>query len=70
MSIRVALKSPKKEFNQRKVSYLVDRWKKVNDKKYEHILRVWYRFKMETMKDYHNLYLKHYVLLLDDVFEE
>ena len=22
------------------------------------------------MKDYHNLYLKHYVLLLDDVFEE
>ena len=31
--------------------------KKVSEKDYEHVLKVWDRFKMKTMKDYHNLYL-------------
>ena len=31
--------------------------KKVSEKDYEHVLKFWDRFKMKTMKDYHNLYL-------------
>ena len=44
--------------------------KKISGEKYEHVLNVWNKFKMKTMKDYHNLYLKYEVLLLADVFEE
>ena len=36
----------------------------------EHALNVWSKFKMKTMKDYHNLFLKCEVLLLADVFEK
>ena len=45
-------------------------WKKINDKEYDHVLKVWNKFKMQTMKDYHDLYLKCDVLLLADVFEK
>ena len=31
---------------------------------------IWNLFKMNTMGDYHDLYLKTDVLLLDDVFEK
>ena len=41
--------------------------KKVIDKEFEHVFKVWDRFEMRTMKDYHNLYLKCDVLLLADV---
>ena len=44
--------------------------KKISGEKNEHVLNVWNKFKMKTMKDYHNLYLKYEVLLLADVFEE
>ena len=44
--------------------------KKVSDKGYEHLLKVWNKFEMKTMKDYHDLYLKRDVLLLADVFEK
>ena len=37
---------------------------------YEHANKVWEAFKMETMRDYHDLYLKTDVLLLADVFEK
>ena len=40
------------------------------DKDYEHAQKVWKEFKMKTMGDYHDLYLKTDVLLLTDVFEE
>ena len=40
------------------------------DKEYKHVLTVWNKFEMKTMKDYHNLYLKFGVLRLADVFEE
>ena len=43
--------------------------KKICDKKYEHLLKVWNTFQMKTMKDYYDLYLKCNVLLLADVFE-
>ena len=32
---------------------LTDR--KITDKEYEHVLNVWNKFEMKTMKDYHNL---------------
>ena len=44
--------------------------KKINYKEYEHVLKVWNKFEMKTMKDYHDLYLKCDVLLLADVFEK
>ena len=43
--------------------------KTISDKEYDHVLKVWNKFEMKTMKAYHNLYLKCDVLLLADVFE-
>ena len=31
---------------------------KISDKEYKRVLNVWRKFKMKTMKDYHELYLK------------
>ncbi len=42
----------------------------ISDKEYEHAKNVWETFGCETMKDYHNLYLKTDVLLLADVMTE
>ena len=42
---------------------------KISDKNYEHILNVWLAFKMNTMKDDHDLYLKGDVSLLAYVFK-
>ena len=36
--------------------------KKINDKEYVHVLKVWDKFEMKTMKDSHNLHLKWDVL--------
>ena len=44
--------------------------KKICDKGYDHVLKVWIKFKMKTMKDYHDLYLKCIVLLLADIIEK
>ena len=44
--------------------------KKISDKEYDHVLNVWNKFEMKTMKDYHDLYLKCDVLLLAQVFEK
>ena len=43
---------------------------KISDKEYRHVLNVWSKFEMKTMKDYHDLYLKCKVLLLANVFEK
>ena len=32
--------------------------KKNSDKEYEHVFKVWNKFEMKTMQDYHKLYLK------------
>ena len=44
--------------------------KKINDKEYEHVLNVRKKLGMETVKDYHILYLECDVLLLADVIEK
>ena len=55
----------RKSYILRWVSHL-----KISDKEYEHVLNVWHKFEMKTMKDYHNLYLKCDILLLAYVFEK
>ena len=42
----------------------------VSEKDYSYDINVWNTFKMNTMGDYHDLYLKTDVLLLTDVFEK
>ena len=39
--------------------------KQISDKEYEHDLKIWNKFEIKTMKDYHDLYLK-----IADVFEK
>ena len=55
---------PKKEF----YSLLTD--EDINDEDYKHVQNVWTTFKLESMGQYHDLYLKSDVLLLADVFEK
>ena len=48
------IKSLKKIAQERKVLQFFE---KISDKEYEHILKVWDKFEMKTMRDFHNLYL-------------
>ena len=49
--------------------YSTLKMEKVKDEDYEHAKRVWERFGMETMGQYHDAYLVMDTLLLADVFE-
>ena len=44
--------------------------KGIIDKEYEHVLKLWKKFQMKTLKDYHGVYLKCDVLLLADIFKK
>ena len=64
------LKISKKNYQAKKsfiVSWLI---KNVSNKEYEHVLKVWNKFKIKTIKGYHKLYLKCDNLLLTDVFKK
>ena len=62
MSKWVILKSLKKNCQSRKNFIVLWSVKKINDKEYVHVLKVWDKFEMKTMKDSHNLHLKWDVL--------
>ena len=60
----------KEELPSKETFYSSLTGKKSSDKKCEHVLKLWHKFEMKAMKDYHDLYLKNDVLLLADVFEK
>ena len=43
--------------------------RKINDKKYKHVLNIWNKSEMKTIKDYHGLNLRCDILLLADMFK-
>ena len=59
----------KEQLSSKKKFYSLLAGTKISNKEYDHVLKVWNKFEMKTMKDYYNLYLKCGVLLLADVFE-
>ena len=70
MSVTINNKlSLKKELPSKEKLYCLLTGNKISGKEYEHVLNVWNKLELKTMKDYHDLYLKCDVLLLADVFE-
>ena len=60
----------KEELTSKEKFYSSLAGKKISDKEYDHIIKIWDKLEMKTTKDYHNLYLKCEVLLLADIFEK
>ena len=44
--------------------------KGISENEYQHVLKVWNKYEMKTMKECYNFYLKCDVLLLANVFEK
>ena len=62
------------KLSETKLPSIEDFYSRLNDENisqedYDHVQNVWSHFKCETMRDYHDLYLKSDVFLLADVFE-
>ena len=60
----------KEKFPSKEMFHSLLTSKKVNDKEYEHVLKVWEKFEMKTIDDYHNLHLNCDALLLVDMFKQ
>ena len=60
----------KEQLTTKEKFYSSLRGKKISDKEYEHILKVWSKLEMKMMKNYNDFYLKCDVLLLVDIFEK
>ena len=48
----------KKELLSKEKFYSSLTGKKISNKEYDNVLKVWNKFEMKTVKDYHDLYLK------------
>ena len=48
----------KEKMQDKKRFYSSSTEKKISNKEYERVLKVWDKFEKKTMKDYHELYLK------------
>ena len=59
----------KEELPSKEIFYTSLTNRKITGKEYEHVLNVWKKIEMNTIKDDHKLYLKCHVLLLADVFD-
>ena len=60
----------KEQLTSKEKSYSSLTGRKIGDKEYKHVPKIWNKFEMKTMKDYNDFYLKCDVLLLADVFEK
>ena len=69
MNICVILKSSVKQYLAKK-NYSSFSGTGISDKEYQQVIKVWNKFEMKTIKDYHDLCLKCDVFLLADVFEK
>ena len=59
-----------KEFPRKEKFYNSVTIKKNSNNEYEHVLKIWNRFSIKTIYDYHDLYLKYDVLQLADAFKK
>lgn len=57
------------KFDEKQYFYSILNNKNVIQEQYQHAKNMWNAFKMKTMGEYHDLYLKFDILLLCDVFE-
>ena len=48
----------KKELLSKEKFYSSLTGKRISNKEYDNVLKVWNKFEMKTVKDYHDLYLK------------
>ena len=48
----------KEQLSSKEKFYSLLTGKKISDTEYEHVLKLWNKFEMKAMKDYHDLYLK------------
>ena len=53
----------KEELPSKEKFYSLLTGKKISNKRYDHVLKIWNKFEMKTIKDCHDLYRKYEVLL-------
>ena len=68
-SLKDACISKKDEYISEKDEYISEKDGHISEIDYSHTVIVWNEFGRMSLGGYHDLYLKEYVLLLTDVFE-